>query len=148
MVTIATEVGDPGGLVGLEDFAWQHLVRLPHLNSYSPVRFCLPTATRRNVALVQPQRSCGLHGAWVPRPLLGAQRPTQDRFGSIGCARPSGLVRGVRVADLFAAARPAQVVEAVVRGVVIDVVDRILVVPPGQIECHRPRRDGVGVTCR
>ena len=58
-------------------------------------------------------------------------------FGSIGCARPSGLVRGVRVVDLLAAARPAQVVEAVVRGVVVDVVDRILVVPPGQIERHR-----------
>ena len=75
-------------------------------------------------------------GVWVLRPLLGAQRPTQDRLGSLGGARRPGLIRGVRVADLLAAARPTQVVEAVVRGVVIDVVDRILVVPSGQIERH------------
>ena len=41
------------------------------------------------------------------------------------------------MADLLAAVRPAQVVEAVVRGVAVDVVYFVLVVPPGQIERHR-----------
>ena len=67
---------------------------------------------------------------------LGAQRPTQDRLGFPLSARRTLLIRDIRVADLLPAARPAQVVEAVVRGVVIDVVDRVLVVPPGQIERH------------
>ena len=134
-VAVATEVGDPGGLVGFEDFS-RHLVRLRPLELVLARPLALPTATRRNETWIQPQRSCGLLGAWVLRPLLGAQRPTQDRLGLLGGVRRPGLIRGVRVADLLSAARPAQVVEAVVRGVVIDVVDRILVVPPGQIERH------------
>jgi len=49
-------------------------------------------------------------------------RAASEGLGSPLSARPSGLIRGVRVADLLAAVRAAQVVEAVVRGVAVDVI--------------------------
>ena len=48
--------------------------------------------------------------------------------------RLAGLVRGVRVLDLLALARPAQVLQAVVGRVVVDVVHGVLVVPLGEGE--------------
>ena len=73
----------------------------------------------------------------VRHPTFRPELAPFDRLRSLRGVRRAVLVRGVRVLDLLAPVRPAQILQAVVRRVVVYVVDSVLVVPLWEAEGDR-----------
>ena len=73
----------------------------------------------------------------VRHPAFRPELAPFDRLRSLRGVRRAVLVRGVRVLDLLAPVRPAQILQAVVQRVVVYVVDSVLVVPLWEAEGDR-----------